>query len=113
MRMTIPVETSIRRWMNDPVFQAAYDALEEEYTLTEALLQARPRARLSQAEVAAKMGTAQPAVARLESGRARPSLATLQRYGAATGHRLVIAFAPHRTKPPAPSRPRKRTAKSA
>ena len=107
--MTIPVEKSIRRWMNDPVFRAAYDALEDEYTLTEALLQARRRAKLSQAEVAAKMGTAQPAVARLESGRARPSLATLQRYGEATGHRLVIAFAPHTPQAPAP-RPRKRTA---
>jgi transcriptional regulator with XRE-family HTH domain len=36
------------------------------------------------------MGTKQAAVARLEGGRVRPSLATLRRYAQATGARLVV-----------------------
>ncbi len=36
------------------------------------------------------MGTTQSAVARLESGRAKPSLRTLEKYAAATGSRLTV-----------------------
>lgn len=43
---------------------------------------------LSQAEIAARMGTSQPAVARLESGTADVRLATLERYAAALGRQL-------------------------
>lgn len=41
---------------------------------------------LSQTEVAARMGTSQSAVARLESGQADLRLSTLERYAAAVGH---------------------------
>jgi predicted transcriptional regulator len=43
---------------------------------------------LSQTEVAARMGTSQSAVARLESGDADLRLSTLERYAAALGQRL-------------------------
>lgn len=43
---------------------------------------------LSQTEVAARMGTSQSAVARLESGEADVRLSTLARYAAALEHRL-------------------------
>ena len=43
---------------------------------------------LSQAEIAARMGTSQPAVARLESGAADARLTTLERYAVAVGRRL-------------------------
>ena len=43
---------------------------------------------LSQTEVAARMGTSQSAVARLESGDADVRLSTLERYAAALGQRL-------------------------
>lgn len=45
---------------------------------------------LSQTEVAARMGTSQSAVARLESGEADLRLSTLARYAAALGQRLDI-----------------------
>jgi predicted transcriptional regulator len=43
---------------------------------------------LSQTEVAARMGTSQPAVARLESGAADVRLTTLERYAVAVGRQL-------------------------
>ena len=56
--------------------------------------EARARAGLSQAQLAKRMKTTQSAIARLESGRAQPSTRTLQRFAAATGHRLKISFEP-------------------
>jgi predicted transcriptional regulator len=53
--------------------------------LIEELVQARRDSELSQAEIAARMGTSQPAVARLESGDLDARLSTLERYAAALG----------------------------
>lgn len=54
-------------------------------------LTARRRAAgLSQTEVAARMGTSQSAVARLESGRADVRLSTLRRYAAALGQVVTL-----------------------
>lgn len=54
---------------------------------------ARARSGLTQAQIAAKMGTTQSAVARLETERL-PSLTTLKRYAEATGSRLVVKLEP-------------------
>lgn len=83
-----------REMAEDPEYRAAYEALEEEFALIKALLKARKRSRLSQAEIANRMGTTESAVSRLESGRVKPSTRTLERYAAATGHRLKISFEP-------------------
>ncbi len=58
------------------------------------LIDARAGAGLSQAEVAKKMDTSQPAIARLEGGKANPSLATLRCFAKVTGTRLKISFEP-------------------
>jgi len=91
---TIQVEKSFIAWRRDPTYVAAYDALEDEFALAAALIDARGRAGLSQAEVAKKMDTSQPAIARLEGGKGNPSLATLRRFARVTGTRLTIAFEP-------------------
>ncbi|MBS3967838.1 MAG: helix-turn-helix transcriptional regulator [Truepera sp.] len=83
-----------KKWINEPQYRKAYEALEEEFALASTLIEARSRAGLTQQELARKMGTTQPAVARLESGRVRPSLRTLERLAAATGSRLLISFEP-------------------
>jgi len=91
-RKTIPVEKSFAKWRKDPAYRAAYAALEEEFSLAEALIAARTGADISQQEIAKRMRTSQPAVARLEGGRGNPSLDTLRRYARATGTRLKITF---------------------
>ena len=58
----------IKRMLKKPAVKAEYDALAEEFALLDELLQARRRAGLTQAEVASRMGTKTPAVARLEGG---------------------------------------------
>jgi transcriptional regulator with XRE-family HTH domain len=78
----------------DPAYKEAYKALEEEFTLIEALVKARAHSNLTQAEIANRMGTTESAVSRLESGRVKPSTRTLERYAQATGHKLQISFVP-------------------
>ena len=60
----------------------------------------RQAARLSQTEVAARMGTSQSAVARLESGEADARASTLERYAAAIG--CQITWRLHDSVPPGP-----------
>ena len=85
-------------WMKDPKFKAEYDALEEEFNLFDTVLKARKRAGLTQAEIAIRMGTKAPAVARMEAGGGSkhhsPSIATLRRYADAVGCKLKIEFVP-------------------
>jgi ribosome-binding protein aMBF1 (putative translation factor) len=83
-----------RKWRRDPAFVAAYDALEEEYALIGALLEARAKAGLTQAQLAKRMKTTQSVIARLEAGRAHPSTRTLAKFATATGTRLKISFEP-------------------
>ncbi|MFZ2446967.1 MAG: helix-turn-helix transcriptional regulator [Syntrophobacteraceae bacterium] len=84
----------IAEWRRDPEFRAEYNALAEEIAVFDALVEARKAAGLTQAEVAKRMGTKTPAIARLESsGGARkpsPSLNTLRRYADAVGCELEI-----------------------
>ena len=80
------------KWLKRPDVRAEYDALAEEFSLAEALIQARAEANLTQAQVAERMETSQSYVAKLESGRVSPSMKALQRYAAATGARLKISL---------------------
>jgi transcriptional regulator with XRE-family HTH domain len=54
---------------------------------------------MTQEQVAEAMGTTQAVVARLESGRVRPSTRTLQRFAKATRTRLRISFEPEKRAP--------------
>jgi transcriptional regulator with XRE-family HTH domain len=60
-------------------------------------LVARRRAvGLSQSDVADRMGTSQPAIARLEAGEVDVRMSTVQRYAAALGHRMELRLHPNR-----------------
>ena len=83
-----------REWMQDPEYRAEYEALEEEFSLAAEIIRARAAADLTQSQLAERMETTQATVARLESGRAKPSTRTLQKVAKATGMRLRIKFEP-------------------
>jgi len=90
----IRVDDLHNEWMNDPNYRREYQALEEEFSLTAALIEARSRAGLTQEQVASRMNTTQAVVARLEGGGSKPSTRTLERYAKATRSRLKISFEP-------------------
>lgn len=91
---SVPASESFAAWKKDPKYVAAYDALEQEFALASALIEARGAAAMTQEEVADAMGTTQAVIARLESGRSLPSTRTLERYAKATRTRLRISFEP-------------------
>jgi transcriptional regulator with XRE-family HTH domain len=88
--------------LKKPGIREAYDAQADEYLLLDELLRARHRAGLTQAEVAKRMGTMTPAVARLEAGggsrRHSPSVSTLRKYAKAVGCELAITLRPTKQK---------------
>ena len=91
-RKFIPVSESFEEWRTDPEYVQEYEALEEEFTLAEALIDARTKSNLTQQEIAERMGTSRTAVVRLEGGKSNPSLNTLRRFAEATGTRLRVQF---------------------
>ena len=87
----------VEKMLQNPAVRAEYERLErEEMPMLDTILKARTEAGLTQAQVAERMGTKAPAVARLEaslvSGKHSPSLATLKKYAAALGRRVEVRF---------------------
>ena len=79
--------------LSDPETAAAYEALKPKFAVIKALLNARSNARLSQAEVAERMGTTQSSIARMESGKGSVTIESVQKYAKATGQRIKLEFA--------------------
>ncbi|HET9148457.1 MAG TPA: helix-turn-helix transcriptional regulator [Acetobacteraceae bacterium] len=76
--------------LKDPKVKAEYDRLGPVYQLVGAMVEARHDAGLTQQEVAARMGTTQSVIARLENAHHLPSLDLVTRYAAAIGRRVDI-----------------------
>jgi DNA-binding XRE family transcriptional regulator len=72
----------------------AYGAQAPKFELARELIAARTLAGLTQGEMAARMGTTQSVVARIESGRGTPSMRTVQRFASAVGARAVVRMEP-------------------
>ena len=88
----------VKKLLQRPGIAAEVSRIErDEGVLLDALLKARLDAGLTQADVAALMGTQPPAVARLEralaTGKHSPSIATLRKYVKACGRQLVMQVA--------------------
>jgi transcriptional regulator with XRE-family HTH domain len=75
-----------------PDVRREYEKLEEEFEILDEILRARAEAGVTQAELAARIGTTQSVVARLETGLGKhsPSIGTLKRYASALGYRLQV-----------------------
>jgi transcriptional regulator with XRE-family HTH domain len=64
------------------------DEAYERRVLLRKIAEARKAARLSRTAVAARMGTSEAAVARLEAGAVDPKASTIERFAAAVGKRI-------------------------
>ncbi|MBI5408793.1 MAG: helix-turn-helix transcriptional regulator [Nitrospirae bacterium] len=77
--------------MKDPGFKKAWHDLDPEFELLESFIKAREKAGLSQAELARRIGTKQPALSRLETGRfTKATLETLKKIADALDMRLIV-----------------------
>jgi len=78
--------------LKNPEFKAEYDALEPEFTIMQAMIDARKESGMTQKELAEKTGITQADISRLEKGNANPSLRTLQRLAAGMNMRVKLEF---------------------
>lgn len=89
-------ETSINEYlkeqMKDPEFKKEWDALEPEFSLVQALIDARESSGLTQSELARKTGIAQGDISKIENGNGNPSIKTLKRLAQGMGKSLRIEF---------------------
>lgn len=78
--------------METPEFKEEYEALEPEFAIIQAIIDARKSFGITQKELSQKSGIAQGDISKLENGNANPSVRTLQRLAAAMGKTLKIEF---------------------
>lgn len=79
-----------KEFLSDPANREAYESLEVEYKLYDALIKARIQNKLTQKELAKKLGIAQSALARFESGRTNPTLSFIQKIASGLGLKLKV-----------------------
>ncbi len=85
-------EDYLNEKLKDPEFKKEYDALEPEFAIIQAMIDARKESGLTQKELSERTGIAQSDISKLERGNANPSLRTLQRLAEGMGMKLKIEF---------------------
>lgn len=83
-----------KRLLKDKKFKKTAEQLEPEYQLVRSLIELRLRKRLSQKDLAEKIGTKQPVISRLETMGSKPSFSLLEKISKALDVRLHICFQP-------------------
>lgn len=84
----------LKEQLQDQAVRAEYDALEPEFAIIQAMIDARKSKGMTQKQLAAATGINQADISKLERGNANPSLRTLQRLAAGMGMRLKVEFEP-------------------
>lgn len=82
----------IKNQLKDPAIKAEYDALQPEFAIIRAMIDARNKSGISKKELAERTGISKSFITKLENGNANPSLTTLKRLAAGLGLRLKIKF---------------------
>lgn len=85
--------------LQNPDLKKEWDALEPEFAIIQAMIDARTAAGLTQKQLAERSGLHQADISKLENGNANPSLRTLQRLAAGMNMQLKIEFLPIKDTP--------------
>ena len=80
--------------MKDPEFAREYEALRPEFEIVEQIIALRIKRKLTQKQLAEKVGTQQPSIARLERGGKVSDLGFLQRVADALDARVEVRLVP-------------------
>lgn len=88
------LEDALAKRMKDPQFVEEYEALEPEFAIIQAMIDARKYAGITQQQLSEITGIDQADISKLENGSANPSIKTLQRLAAGMNMRLKVEFVP-------------------
>ncbi len=86
----ISFEDLKKDWMKDPEFRREYEKLEPEFQIARQIIGARIKRKMSQRQLADKIGTGQAVISRLEGMNAKPSISLLARVAQALGTKIQI-----------------------
>jgi ribosome-binding protein aMBF1 (putative translation factor) len=97
MARTSPIGTTVAqaraaRARRSPAYRAEQQRLAQFEELARLVIKHRAALGISQEELARRVGTSHSAISRIESGRHKTSVETLQRLAHAMGLRLVLGF---------------------
>ena len=80
--------------LKDPEFKAEWDALEPEFAIIQAMIDARKNLGITKEQLSERTGIARGDISKIEKGSANPSLNTLKRLASGMDMKLKIEFLP-------------------
>lgn len=86
------LDSDITESLEDPEYRAAFEDTSQRYNLIDRLIRVRKERKLTQKQVAARMGVGQSTIAGFENEGSDPRLSTLQRYARAVETRCVVTI---------------------
>lgn len=81
-----------KREMENPEFRSAYEVLEPEFQIARQVIRARIARKLTQTQLAKRIGTKQPVISRLEGMDSIPTINLLKKVAESLGKKLIIRF---------------------
>ena len=84
--------------LKDPEVKAEYYALQPEYDIIQAMIDARVEQNMTQKELSARTGITQADISRIENGTRNPSLNMVKKLAQGLGMQLKLEFIPAPTK---------------
>lgn len=90
----IPWEQVREELFRNPKVKKAYEDLQPEFAIVQALIDARVKKKISQKDLAKRMGTGQAVISRLENANASPSLSLIKRLANALNLKVELKFTP-------------------
>lgn len=83
-----------KKSLDNPEIKTEYDALQPEYDIIQALIEARKEQKMTQKDLSVATGITQADISRIENGTRNPSLEMIKRLAAGMGMRLKLEFVP-------------------
>lgn len=80
--------------LQNPEIKAEYDALQPEYDIIQAMINARVEQNITQKELSARTGITQADISRIENGTRNPSLNMVKKLAQGLGMQLKLEFIP-------------------
>ena len=88
------LKTALAKRMEEPDFKVEYEALEPEFAIVQAIIDARKKSGYTQKQLSERTGIAQGDISKIEKGEANPSLRTLKRLASGMDMKLHLQFEP-------------------
>ena len=92
--MSVKFDDFLQEQLQDPEFKKEDEALQPEYDIIQAMIDARNKEGLTQKELSERTGITQADISRIENGTRNPSLGMVKRLAHGLGMRLKIEFIP-------------------